>query len=187
MKFMQGGVLSQMTKKEYMHEWYLKNKAHAFETMRLWRIRNREKVRETNRLSKIKNADRVKRDRIAYKLENREKVLGWQRKYANKPEIKQKRKEYIKQNRGPLNAYFKRRKLLKSHATPAWANQEEIKTIYSVAQFMTRYTGIVHHVDHIYPLKGKTVTGLHTHTNLRVIPAKLNRSKSNKLEFAIAE
>lgn len=46
---------------------------------------------------------------------------------------------------------------------------------------MERETGTRHEVDHIVPLKGKTVRGLHVETNLRVIPHTENRQKGNKL------
>lgn len=56
---------------------------------------------------------------------------------------------------------------------------DRIKTKYKEAQWMTRHTGIKHHVDHIIPLKGKLVSGLHVPCNLRVITASYNLSKRN--------
>lgn len=65
--------------------------------------------------------------------------------------------------------------------TPSWANLDAIKLVYLVAEQRTRLTGIPHHVDHFYPLNGKTVSGLHVPLNLRVIPARENLLKGAKL------
>lgn len=41
-------------------------------------------------------------------------------------------------------------------------------------------TGIKWHIDHVIPLNGRNVCGLHVWSNLAVIPAKVNLSKGNK-------
>lgn len=64
---------------------------------------------------------------------------------------------------------------------PPWANRSAIKAIYDEAKRRTRETGIAHDVDHIIPLLGEFVTGLHVETNLRVIPKSDNIAKSNKV------
>jgi hypothetical protein len=64
---------------------------------------------------------------------------------------------------------------------PAWADKRKIETIYAIADFLTDRTGIVHQVDHVYPLKGKTCCGLHTHQNMRVITAEANQRKGNRI------
>lgn len=63
---------------------------------------------------------------------------------------------------------------------PLWADMELIEQFYTEARKMTEATGILHHVDHIVPLQGQQVSGLHVHTNLRVVPYKDNLSKGNK-------
>jgi hypothetical protein len=57
--------------------------------------------------------------------------------------------------------------------------KERIELIYFVASRITELSGIKHHVDHIVPIKGMNVSGLHVACNLRVITASKNMSKGN--------
>ncbi|HEX7906776.1 MAG TPA: hypothetical protein VF534_01605 [Paraburkholderia sp.] len=71
-------------------------------------------------------------------------------------------------------------------ATPSWADKVAIRAVYAESARLTRETGIPHHVDHIIPLKGELVCGLHVHWNLRAIPWRDNITKKNKLLEEIA-
>lgn len=79
------------------------------------------------------------------------------------------------------------RRAKKLQAMPKWADTKAIRQIYAECQRITRETGIKHEVDHIVPLNGVKVKGLHVAENLRVIPAKLNRKKSNHFDEALLE
>jgi hypothetical protein len=68
----------------------------------------------------------------------------------------------------------RKRELDLIYRTPKWANLERIREVYA-----SRIPG--EHVDHIIPIRGETVCGLHVENNLRVISAEENLRKSNKL------
>lgn len=73
------------------------------------------------------------------------------------------------------------RRALKRNACPAWANKTLIKEIYKTAKLRIA-AGEDVHVDHIIPLAGKDVCGLHVHLNLQIITSDQNLKKSNKFK-----
>jgi len=72
----------------------------------------------------------------------------------------------------------KRRRQREARATPPWADRAAIRAIYKKAKRLSKSTGEQHVVDHIVPLDGKLVCGLHVSWNLRVIPWLENARKS---------
>ncbi len=76
-------------------------------------------------------------------------------------------------------AHSRKRKVVIRRATPPWADLDAI-AIYSKAREQRRRTGIAHCVDHIIPLQGKLVCGLHVETNLRVVTSSANSRKHNR-------
>lgn len=75
-----------------------------------------------------------------------------------------------------------RRRLIQNLATPPWVDHSAIAEIYRQCRARTVETGVLHHVDHIVPILGRTVCGLHVAWNLRVITADENQRKSNRFD-----
>jgi hypothetical protein len=116
-----------------------------------------------------------------YRQRERERVSGY---FNCNPLARLKSgRAYVAKNRAKINAYLKTRRLKKLQRTPAWLNEDDlwmIEQAYELAQFRYQLTGVLWQVDHIVPLQGVLVSGLHVPHNLRVITAYENRSKSNK-------
>jgi hypothetical protein len=117
-----------------------------------------------------------------YYERNRDAVIA--RANARPLEQKQAWKKIHKQrNPDYYNALTSLRKRRHKKATPSWLTRKqrfEIKNLYLIAITMTKTTGERYVVDHIVPLLGKDVCGLHVPWNLRVITQEENLKKSNK-------
>lgn len=107
--------------------------------------------------------------------------------WANKPNIKEKSLKRLN-NHNKLHpemhlARTRKRQLAKLNRIPKWLTESDwlnIKCKYSVANMLSRESGKKYHVDHIIPLQGKLVSGLHVPSNIQVILATENVKKSNK-------
>lgn len=104
----------------------------------------------------------------------------------NKAKRKTNAKEWILNNYDKYLAKAAKCRATKLHATPSWLTKEqlyEIEEFYTLAQELAwlNQDGKAFHVDHIVPLQGKEVSGLHVPWNLQLLPAVENLKKSNKI------
>ena len=139
--------------------------------------READKVKAAARANAYYEANKERnraRDK-AYRKANKERInaRGKAWREANKERVNARIKAWAKSNNGLRKATWARRRAAKLQAIPAWANPDAIKGFYETA-----LPG--EHVDHIVPLQGKTVSGLHCEANLQHLPASENQSKSNK-------
>lgn len=134
-----------------------------------WRSKNPHKVKEHNDTQHERHADKLSARSRKFHADHSDIVNA-------------KKRIYQKAN---LHIYAKsgaKRKAAKLQRTPSWLTEidyERISNEYKLASILTKVTGSAWHVDHIIPLQGKMVSGLHVPSNLRVLPAKDNISKSN--------
>jgi 5-methylcytosine-specific restriction endonuclease McrA len=121
-----------------------------------------------------------------YREEKREQISASRAIHTaqNKESLTLYAEEYRKANPGKINAKTAKRRAARRKAVPKWLTKiqlQEMQNFYIFASLWSLLTGIPHEVDHIVPLQGKNVRGLHVPWNLRVITQEENRHKNNKM------
>ena len=156
------------------------------DTRKAWHEANRERLRKKRNKNK-EEVNRKKREWFSkvghirakeYRAENAEQIRRYAKQYYERN--KDRLKEYREENRARYDAHCRARQARQYKATPPWACIESISLKYKERNAMSALTGIPHHVDHVIPLNGDNVCGLHVQNNLRVIPARDNMRKKNQ-------
>ena len=135
-----------------------------------WYERNKDLVKDRARQWALDHPEETAAKKARWREENRDKHNASNRNWNAK-------------NQDKKTAAEGKRRAAKMQRTPSWltpSELERIQALYSIAAMFTRETGIEHHIDHILPLQGTTVSGLHVYENLRIITATENLKKSNK-------
>jgi hypothetical protein len=172
---------------------YQQNKERILEQQRVYGRANKERKRLNNVNYRAANLEKRRAQDRAYNTANAERIRLRQAAYnaANSARILLRNAAWKKSNKARVNAIVMRRNATRILATPAWASSEKIAEFYFAADFLSMVTGEWHEVDHIVPLLGpiarsgpfkgeRLVCGLHCETNLQVLPAVENCSKSNR-------
>lgn len=164
-------------KKESKKAWVDKNPNYGRE----YYERTAEKQRETALKYYRENREAQRENNKRWQLENMDRVLEKNRRWAskNKEKLNAKSRKWQKENPDKVNEACARRRAIKKNAMPSWANKQKIEMIYKECARISVETGVVHHVDHIYPLKSAYMCGLHVETNLQIITAEENLKKGN--------
>lgn len=193
----------------YKRDWYLKNREKILINQKQRRIDDpthfkkldNKKYRKKHPIpfvseNKWKDPEYVKNYRKQYYLKNKDKLQKRCKKFLdNNPDkkmeyylnrrkwakenpikVKHSSSKYKKSNLGKLSSKINcnKRRVKKLNAQPKWVNEFEIKKIYEKCP-----KGM--EVDHIIPIQGKNVSGLHVPWNLQYLTPEENQKKSNKL------
>lgn len=160
------------------HYWQAYRKVRA-EKIRERERENRERNRERNRKAsekyRLSNIEKTRASVCASQKKNPDRKRQWA--VQNHEKRKQISSAWAKRNSDYIVALKKRVR----QATPPWADRKAIRDIYRRMREVSARSGVPHDVDHVIPINGKTVCGLHVPNNLRILTAKENRSKGNKL------
>lgn len=138
---------------------------------------NREYILNRNREYYHSNKEQILSQKKEYYLDNKDAIL----KSQNSAESKERKRQWRKNNLDKDAAKSAKRRA--STNVPQWADLDKIRDVYAWAKLATAVTGVEHHVDHIVPLQGKSVSGLHVENNLQVLPWWENLEKSNKISL----
>lgn len=154
-------------------------KCHGFrkEYSKAYREANKAQIAAANKKWREDNKDHIK--------------VRVSAKYKENAEVHRlKRQEHYSRNRAAYLHYSKLRKYRISCASPRWLTRamlHQIRDVYKESRRLTDTTGIAHEVDHIVPLNGETVCGLHVPWNLRVLTKEENMRKFNTLDEELME
>lgn len=149
----------------------------------------KECVKAYDKAMYAKKRTQILEKKKTYRAEKKESIAEGQKKWADaNPEYRAKylkayKVEYINRPgvRAARNQERRERNAAVKQATPSWANKDAIRVFYIYARAMTEMFRTPYHVDHIVPLKGVNVCGLHTEANLQVLTGSQNSIKKNKL------
>jgi hypothetical protein len=137
---------------------------------REWYLRHRELTLARSKQWAEANPDKRQEFRAKYRDENRDKHNSYNR-------------AWFAENPDKRAAYEGKRRASMLQRTPQWLTDEDqwiIEQAYELAKIRTSCFGFEWHVDHVIPLQGKKVSGLHVPANLQVIPGSENCRKNAK-------
>jgi hypothetical protein len=162
-----------------------------------------ECIKENKRAFQINHAEKLSKYRADYRKRNVEKYAERNRRYyvLNRVEVRRKQAVYSSVNSrkaveraerwNNLNpdvraATLARRRARLRGLIPPWFGEFDVfvwREAAHLVKLRNLSTGIKWNADHIVPVGGRDVTGFHVAHNCQVIPAVLNRRKSNRLVF----
>lgn len=160
------------------------------ECQKSYRQTNRDQILSWKKAHYQSNRERLKAESRGYYAKNADKIRAQTKKYRqeNYESFRARAKIYHQNNPEKMASRNAKRRANKLQATPPWLNvahHVEIEEMYRYHQIFKAVMPerLGWHVDHIEPLQGENVRGLHVPWNLQVLPARENLAKSNHVSM----
>jgi len=144
--------------------WTGENLDRARASKKKWGENNREYVLASKKVNNARNTEKIKVASKKWKGENKERLNNYL-------------KDWLKANPGKAYSYILERRMMKAQATPLWADDELLELVYAEAA----HRGL--RVDHIVPVQGRNVCGLHVYYNTQLLTQSENSSKGNRWPY----
>lgn len=128
---------------------------------------------------KLFSKDKSKKDKLDSWCKNCRNTY----KKENVAKFRDSKNTWKKNNKHKVLANVVERRIKTKNRMPLWLSKEQIAEIhlfYKMAKELETIFPWKQHVDHIVPLLGKTVSGLHVPWNLQILSAKYNMEKGNR-------
>lgn len=166
-------------------KWFAKNPIKTRKYRKKCREQQIEKYRKKGREYWTLRPDYLKRQNKQRRENFKQKDSQKRKEYykTNQEKLKNYSKDWRKENPSKVLAQTSKRRAARIEATPPWLSKEhlaEIEEMYILAKELSwLFEGEKLEVDHIIPLQGKYVRGLHVPWNLQLLSEKMNRKKYN--------
>ena len=159
------------------HNRYMLNRDYRRSKQRSYYLENQGACADYSKKHYLANRDKYIRQSVEWQQNNRE-------------QYRERCRNWARRNPHRTAVHVRNRQARKANATPSWFSEFDdlvIREAYELAEKRGEVTGFPWEVDHIIPIAGENVCGLHVAGNIQVIPRFLNRRKSNRFEASTEE
>ncbi len=165
-------------RKAYHKEWQEKNREKRNVYLAEWRANNRDKTSAANKRWYEKNHEEILEKARKKNPGRAEYYKEWRRKNREKYRTYHREYYHNKEDRkAQCLAAVRKRQTKKLFATPSWLTKNHFKKMENI---YIKASKLKLTVDHIVPLQGVLVCGLHVPWNLQLLTLSENVIKGNK-------